>query len=440
MIPLLVPCRPDGGRRDQLREWCRTYWANNLPDAKWVEGHHLDGPFNRSAAVNAAAEAAGDWDVAVVCDGDVVCDPAQLAAAIDRARETGRCTLAFDRYVALNATMTDRILGGYDGNWLPGKAHTMTTHVSSLVVVPRQLWDAVGGFDERFVGWGHDDVAFADACRVLGGGLEHIPGTVWHLWHPHSPERTKSPLLRACGALAKRYHAAVQPHEMRQLIRERQEGPGVSLVVLTDGRRDCIRESIPAAVANFGGLPVITKAICDDSGDREYQAWLRLTFPDFELVTSARRTGFAGNVRRAWEHALGTGQPWTFWLEDDFVLQRQVDLGAMADTLDANPQVAQMALRRQAWFPAEVEAGGIIEQDPDAYTDHHGWLEHVKFWTTNPHLVHRSVLAGYEWPNRAHSEATFAREILRTRTAGYWGSRQDDPWALHMGERQGTGY
>lgn len=439
MIPLLIPVRPDHGCRDALREWTRNYWAENLPDLKPVEGHHLDGPFNRSAAVNTAARAAGEWDVAVVGDSDVVCDPKQLTAAIDRARETGRCTLAYDTYIALNEPMTARILTGFDGNWLPGKALKMVSHVSSLVVVPRRLWDEVGGFDERFVGWGHDDVAFAEACRVIGGGIERVPGTVWHLFHPHSPERKGGPDLRACAALAKRYHAAKDPRQMRAIIAERST-PGICMVVITDGRRECISRSIPRALDRLKGMPIQRVVICDDSGDREYHAWLRVTFPDHELVLSARRTGFAGNTRRAWDVGLGSGQPWVFWLEDDFMLERDVDLAAMARALEDNPQVAQMALRRQAWFKPELDAGGIIEQDPAAYEDRDGWLEHRKFWTTNPHLVHRSTLASYEWPNRAHSEAAFARQVLKVRTSGYWGTRHDDPWVTHVGERTGTGY
>lgn len=439
-VPLLVPRRPDGGRRDLLWGFCRDWWERNTPDLKPVEGLHLEGPFNRAAAINTAAREAGDWDVAVVADGDVVCNPDQLRQAIDRARETGRMTLAYSRYIGLREPMTARILDGFDGSWLPGAELKMASHVSSLVAVPRSLFDEVGGFDERFVGWGHEDVAFAATCRVLGGGIERIEGDVWHLWHAHSTERTRSPLLRACGTLAKRYCQATSPAEMRSILAERAVPDSVVLVVVTDGRRECIGRTLPIALNRLKGLPVVRTVICDDSGDIEYQAWLRLRFPDAELHCGGKRLGFAGNVRRAWDAALGSGQPWTFWLEDDFILDRDVDLAAMAAVLTDHPTVAQMALRRQPWFQAELDAGGIIERNPTGYTDRAGWLEHREFWTTNPHLIHRDTLAQHEWPNRPHSEAMFAKEILRDRSSGYWGSRTDAPWVTHIGERGGTGY
>lgn len=440
MIPLLVPRRPDNGRRDALWAFCRDWWARNLPDLKPVEGDHLDGPFNRSAAINSAADLAGAWDVAVVADADVVADTRQVTEAVDRARSTGRMTLAFTDYAALRQQMTDRVIDGYNGSWAGGVELKMKTHVSSLIAVPRTLWDTVGGFDDRFIGWGHDDVSFAAACRVLGGGIDRIPGTVWHLWHPKSPETRKGPYLEASRALAGRYHAAWTPDAMRSLVAERTERDGVCLIVVTHGRRDCIARSIPSALANLRGLPITRRVITDDSGDIEYQAWLRLTFPDFEVV-HGKPGGFAANVIRGRKAAIASGQRWVFWLEDDFTFDRPVPLGQMAATLDADPTLTQMALRRQAWFPAELEVGGFVEQNPDAYTDTPWGMRHGLFFTTNPHLVSRSFLIENEWPKRAGSEMAFSRQVLTDgRASGYWGPRTAEPWVQHFGERTGSGY
>lgn len=450
MIPFLVPRRPDNGRRDALWEFVQGFWADKLPEAKMVEGDHLDGPFNRGAAINRAAEAAGDWDVAVIADADVVTDPERVLHAVALARETGRVCLPYSRYVGLGEPMTNRILAGYDGDWTPGKRLTMDTHISSLIAIHRDLWETVRGFDERFAGWGYDDIAFIEACRVLGGGIDRMPGTVWHLWHPASPETTgwrklAQPHQRASARLANRYHAAIDPNDMRRLMQERDEPDGVCLVVLTHGRRDCIATTITSALPRLQGLPITRRIISDDSGDPEYQAWLRLHVPAFDLIAAGKQGGFAANVRQGWEAALGSGQRWIFWLEDDFTFNRNVPLDAMAAVLDSDPSIMQMALRRQAWFPAEIEAGGVIERDPEAYLDcgnrHGDWLEHTKFWTTNPHLIRRSTLAEYEWPNERHSETTFARRILRDgRVSGYWGKRTDKPWVTHFGERTGKGY
>lgn len=443
-VVMLVPRRADGGWRDDLWRYTSDYWSGLGIDI--IEGHHDDGgPFNRGAAINSAARDGGGWDVAVIADGDVIAEYEQVQEAIARTVDTGRVTLAFEKYRALSEAMTRRILDGFVGNWLPGARLKMDNHVSSLVVVPRDLWDRVQGFDERMVGWGADDVAFVAACRVLGGGIERVPGTVWHLWHPESPERDRRRGdYRANHALMTRYMATTDPGDMAALVAEREVPDGVSVVVLTDGRRDCIARTIPAAVANLKGLPVERRVICDDSADKEYHAWLRLQFPDWQLVTAQKRSGFAGAVRRAWNTALGQGQPWVFWLEDDMVIEQPVDLAACAAVLTANPVLSQMVLRRQPWFDPEIAAGGIIEMHPDRYVDReqdgHRWVEHSLGHWTNPHLVSRRFLADHVWPDRSGSERAFSALVMKTYRSAFWGARTDPPTVTHVGERTGTGY
>src|SRR4051812_1996385 len=79
-IVLLVPRRahPD---RDKLWEYAKARWEQYHPDIRIVEGFHEEGAFNRSAAVNIAARIAGDWDYAVVIDGDVFLKQSQVNAA-----------------------------------------------------------------------------------------------------------------------------------------------------------------------------------------------------------------------------------------------------------------------------------------------------------------------------------------------------------------------
>lgn len=212
---VLVPRRSDGGRRDQLWEYVQTRWVG------WDvrEGHHDDGPFNRSAAINQAAE--GDWDVAIIADSDSFVDPAQLDAAIIAATVHGQITFAYERFCYLNRQMSDRVMAGYQGDWWPGVEFALTGTCSSMVVVTRKLWDAVGGFDEGFVGWGFEDVGFSLACQALGGGMQRVAGDVWHLQHPTSQTSETDPNYLANVARMKRYEACnYDPRAMRALLKE----------------------------------------------------------------------------------------------------------------------------------------------------------------------------------------------------------------------------
>ena len=70
-----------------------------------------------------------------------------------------------------------------------------------------------------------------------------------------------------------------------------------------------------------------------------------------------------------WATIAAYGLPWAFIVEDDFTAERSIDLAAMQQVMDDRPGLVQMALRRQAWSAPELEAGGVIEQHPDDYTD-----------------------------------------------------------------------
>lgn len=217
-VVVLVPRRADNGRRDHLWQYVKGRWNDLHPLFEVFEGEdETDLPFNRSAALNRAAKAAGDWDVALVVDADTFAGPTQIESAVLHAAITGRFTLCFDRWCALNQDMSDAIMKGFDGDWTPGVYASMGGTCSSLIAIPRELWDAVDGFDEGFVSWGGEDVAFWRACETLGGGFDRIPGDCWHLHHESAPR----PRITENVARCERYGAAAYNVDaMRTLIAE----------------------------------------------------------------------------------------------------------------------------------------------------------------------------------------------------------------------------
>jgi hypothetical protein len=189
-VAILVPRREGFEDRDKLWLWCRPWWHHRFEGWPIIEGHHVTGLFDRAAAVNTAARLAGDWDVAVIIDADVLIDPPSVKEAVKQAAKSGRMVVPFTTRRDLSAQGTRRVMEGYDGSWLPFVRRTYTDQHSSVVVVPRRLWDAVGGMDEGFSGWGLEDTAFAMAAELVGGrSLEHLPGDVWHLYHKAAPEK-----------------------------------------------------------------------------------------------------------------------------------------------------------------------------------------------------------------------------------------------------------
>lgn len=221
----------------------------------------------------------------------------------------------------------------------------------------------------------------------------------------------------------------------------------IALLVITDGRRDCVERTIQSAAENLDG-PISRRVLFDDSGDQDHHRWLQARFPDFEVHWHyAGRQGFGGAIRAAWKHIAAGDQRWVFHLEDDFTFNRPVDLTDMATVLALEPKLVQLALRRQPWNDEERTAGGIVESHPEDFKDCQvgpfKWLEHRRFLTTNPCLYRRS-LCSVRWPEGPNSEGMMTHKLLSLGPDirfGYWGSRDSGEWVTHIGDnRVGTGY
>lgn len=218
----------------------------------------------------------------------------------------------------------------------------------------------------------------------------------------------------------------------------------IALLVMTDGRRDCIERTIPEALWNLRGS-ITRRVIHDDSGDPTYRAWLQERFPTFEVIGREHRHGFGGAIQHAWRHVSQLEEPYVFHLEDDFLINRPVELAAMADVLRAWPHLTQLALLRQAVNDQERAAGGVIEQHPHDYAlirwRGYAWRQHRRHWTTNPSLYRRSLCVG-GWPDGPESEGRFGVDLFAEHPqlcAAYWGDSGE--WARHIGDvRAGNGY
>lgn len=217
-----------------------------------------------------------------------------------------------------------------------------------------------------------------------------------------------------------------------------------TLLMFTDGRRDCLKQTLDSAAEQLSGK-IDHRIIVNDSLDDDFSEWLRRTCFEFEIIRATEKKGFCGAIQTGWK-ALPKDTDYVFHLEDDFTFNRPVPLADMAATLEAHTYLVQLALRRQPWNEQEKAAGGIVEMWPDQYIDCNNtfgrWLEHRLFFTTNPSLYHvRWTREG--WPDPPACEQAFTEELLKNPDIrfGYWGRRADDPWVHHIGaHRVGTGY
>jgi hypothetical protein len=222
----------------------------------------------------------------------------------------------------------------------------------------------------------------------------------------------------------------------------------IPLIVLTNGRRDCISQTVPSITKHLTGYG--DTVIVDDSGNREYRAWLATEFPDALLTAvGPEPAGYWRAMRTVWSIARGSGADAVWLAEDDFTLLDDLDVACLDRVLDEHPYLTQIALRRQPWFGNEIAYGGMLEaleaqglMFAETSDGKHHWIEHRACFTGNPCLIPQRTFA-HDWPEGEWSESRFGRLLFADPLArgAYWGRRDDPPRVEHIGhERVGTDY
>jgi hypothetical protein len=227
-----------------------------------------------------------------------------------------------------------------------------------------------------------------------------------------------------------------------------QQPVTIPLIVLTNGRRDCIAKTIPSITEHLTGYG--DTVIVDDSGDPHYREWLVARFPDV-LVTAVgpQAMGYWRAMRVVWAIARDSDSDLIAFWEDDFLLTEDVDITCLERVLTEHPHLTQIALVRQPWWPNEHIHGGLIpalEDQGQEFVEHtdgkHWWIEHRACFTGNPSLIPARTFA-HDWPEGSWSESRFGHHLFADPNArgAYWGRRSDPPRVEHIGhQRVGTNY
>lgn len=190
-------------------------------------------PNNQSDARNSLVDA--DSDILVFLNADTVPDPAAVIDSMSHVLATKGWLLPYKRYYNLTEEGTKDFMenppwmewrpeDSYDYEYrFPGTDPVaQPPAVCGCVIVHREAWNKVRGYDPRFVGWGGEDRAFVYALETLVEPEYRYPAAIYHLWHPAPISETfNSPDWQENAILMQRYaEARLYTTKMTDLVNE----------------------------------------------------------------------------------------------------------------------------------------------------------------------------------------------------------------------------
>lgn len=187
-ISVLIPFRSADPHRVKVWDYLRPQWEALAPDVELCTTTDTDDPtqpFSFARGVNRCRKLA-TGDVLLVHGADQLLPTAETWARIRRVMRTAPWMWVYSHWMEIQPLPTRLILAGAD--WRHVAHGPVWDHNWAIVAVRADVWDAIGGYDERFVGWGPEDVAFRTVLRRLyPDGVDQGEGVMYALWHPPAP-------------------------------------------------------------------------------------------------------------------------------------------------------------------------------------------------------------------------------------------------------------
>ncbi len=242
-LSLLIPFSSKDRIRRQHFKWLLKYWKHELPDAEIIIGKSHSRVFCKGEALNHAFKRS-TGQVIVVLDADAYMEGNIINYCADRIIENLDNHLWYVPYrylYRLTAKATQLVVNSDPEHpfripnppppWFVENQGDMIKYGSRygamVTMFPREAMKVIKCFDERFKGWGGEDIAFLRALDTLYGKHKTTNNAVSHLWHPFVGGTYKTRMWadqkypNANGELASRYNTATRDiQKMENIINE----------------------------------------------------------------------------------------------------------------------------------------------------------------------------------------------------------------------------
>ena len=247
-ISILIPFSSDDPVRIKTFNWLLTYLSFHLPKAEIIIGKSRSEVFCKGEAFNDAYRRS-NGKVLVLLDADAYMKTSTIEECADNILEAesrghNLWYVPYRKLYRLTKEVTEKIVDSdprhpYELE-LPirdedhdnkGYSYKYGHRYGAMVtIIPRKAMEAIKCFDERFKGWGGEDIAFLRAMDTMFGKNKSVNENMYHLWHVFIGETHQKRMWQKQtgpnpnGTLTYSYHLANrQYNKMKKIIDESYE-------------------------------------------------------------------------------------------------------------------------------------------------------------------------------------------------------------------------
>lgn len=188
-ISVLIPFRSSDSYRMAAWTFLRPQWEALASDGVELcsttdtDNHEERFSFARGAN---RCRAMASGDVLLVHGADQLLPDAATWARIRVTMQAAPWMWVYASWQELDRLASRRIIRGHDPNEVA--SGPVWDHNYAVYAVRADVWDEVGGLDERLVGWGPEDALLRLILRRLyPDGVDQGHGLMRALWHPQAP-------------------------------------------------------------------------------------------------------------------------------------------------------------------------------------------------------------------------------------------------------------
>jgi predicted glycosyltransferase involved in capsule biosynthesis len=194
-LSIILPYRPDHSYHDINFKYVHRKLKEEYPNSEIIIGEDTHGKelFNRSAAINNGVEKSNN-DILMISDVDILLPRENVEASIESLK-TYPSIFPYDKFWLLPKDLSQKIVNGMEYTWESLFNYDVQQLIkegkigAAVELVTRNAFDSVGRFDERFTGWGTEDVWFNFRMKEKyplpdGAWGKWLPNSnLFHLWH-----------------------------------------------------------------------------------------------------------------------------------------------------------------------------------------------------------------------------------------------------------------